>query len=106
MSLSWPLRAVLGPFGCIRRWVFLHLVERVEAEVEGLPFSVRESPTAALCVALAGAVTLVDAEKVAAVSRELRAALADLRAEAKAAGDQGDIVDDLRDELAARRNSG
>ena len=73
--------------------------------VGSLPESVRSSPTAALVLHLAEQITRVDADKVAPVSKELRAALADLRAEAASAGDQGDIVDGLRDELAERRRT-
>lgn len=70
-----------------------------------LPASVQGSPTAALVLHLAEQIGRVPASNVAPLSKELRAALADLRAEAASAGDQGDIVDGLRDELAERRRT-
>lgn len=77
-------------------------LDAVQAEIEALPPSIQESSTAALCVYLASALQGSDSPReIAVVSKELRAALADLRAEAGMAVDRGDIVD----ELSARRPS-
>ena len=55
------------------------LVVQVEAEVAKLPASVQASPTVALVWWLASAVEAADPERVAALSKEFRAALADLQ---------------------------
>ena len=67
------------------------------AYVESLPAVVKSAPQAALVVQLAEVVSsTASARDVAAVSRELRAALADVSALVGAIPTKGDFVDEIR----------
>lgn len=82
------------------------VLEAVQAEVDGLPAALKDSPDAAICVRLASRIGSAEARELPALSRELRLALAALREAVKASGNRGDGVDELRSRRAARRKTG
>lgn len=83
----------------------MSLIEAATAEVEALPESLRGSVDAVLVLDLVGVLVRAKPRETAALSRELRLALAALRARAGAAKDRGDVVDDLNARREARRKS-
>ncbi len=82
------------------------IANAVESELRDLPAALRESPHAVLCQQLADVLTATtDARLVASISKELRAALDDLREVVARAGKRGDAIDELGAKRAARRGS-
>ena len=78
----------------------------VTAELDALTPTLANSPQAAMCRQLAAVMAgTTDPRLVAVVSRELRAALDDLREAVARAGKRGDAIDELGAKRAARRGS-
>ncbi len=78
----------------------------LEAELLTIPEALRASAPAAMCRHLAGVMAATtDPREVAAVSRELRAALGELREAVARAGKRGDAIDEIGARRAARRSA-
>ena len=81
------------------------MLTSVEALIRDMPEQVRTGPEALLALTLARHVDAAPVERIAPLTKELRAALAGLREAVNRAGKRGDTVDELRAKRAARRSA-